>query len=105
MEVNISHLLETIYGSIPLVEKIKLNPCVLVNHFDPVKCTLSHWKIILLEGFQVAFLPACFSIQFKLQLLVAVVPCCSECWHYMLSFIINTASSSRGSHCGLKGIA
>jgi len=98
MEVNIFHLLETIFLSVS-------SPCVTVKHFDSVKCTLPHRKIILLEDFQVAFLPACFSIQFKLQLLVAVVRCCSECWHYMLCFIINTASSSRESHCGLKGIA
>lgn len=52
-----------------------------MKHFDFVKCTLSHWKIFQLDDFQVAFLPTCFSIQFKLQLLVVVVPCCSECWH------------------------
>lgn len=85
-------------------QKIELNPCIPMNHFDSVKCTLSHWKIILLEGFQVAFLPACFSIQFKLQLLVVVVPSCSKCWHYMLSFIIYTLHSSRGSCCGLESI-
>lgn len=61
--------------------KTEQNPCILVKHFDFVKCTLSHWKIFQLDDFQVAFLPTCFSIQFKLQLLVVVVHCCSECWH------------------------